>query len=646
MIPPKSRKVAVLGSRSVGKSSLTIQFVEGNTFTKCIKFKGQEYITEIIDTAGQDEYSILNSKHFIGIHGYILVYSIASKSSFQMIKIIRDKILDHTGTEWVPIVVVGNKNDLHIQRQVSPEDGKNLALRWGCSWTEASARHNENVAKIFELIIIEVEKLTNPSQPGESKGCKENKINTMDYKSKRFKGCSKPKDYERLEKLGEGTFGEVHKGRKKSTHDLVAMKRILMHNEKEGFPITALREIRILKMLSHINIIPLMDIIVDRGDRKERKHGSIYMVTPYMDHDLSGLLENPKVNFSEAQIKDMKAANLLINNKGILKIADFGLARTFEEPFPNKDNSIIDRREYTNCVVTRWYRPPELLLGEKKYTAAIDMWGAGCVFGEMYKQKPILQGKSDIDQLAIIFQICGSPTDFTMPGWQNLPGSESIKTFRTYFRTLEDKFSKYGPYMVSLLDNLLTLDPHKRFSALDALKHSYFHTSPLPADPSMLDTYDSSHELNRRKYKIYEDHMPITPKKENVNMKEGELTGKTYERTSPCIINNQRTKDTDSRLNYKESAKEDLNVYIYNQASQSSYLVNQDKQSNIRQNTQKNANSHYEESQKKYYESHSRQFSQEKNINDDVRWSNYKSHNHNWYKNKSIYKRYLDKEKN
>ncbi|CCJ30302.1 unnamed protein product [Pneumocystis jirovecii] len=168
MIPPKSRKVAVLGSRSVVESYYpTIE----NTFTKTIKFRGQEYITEIIDTAGQDEYSILNSKHFIGMHGYILVYSIASKSSFQMIKIIRDKILDHTGTEWVPIVVVGNKNDLHIQRQVTPEDGKSLALRWGCSWTEASARHNENVAKIFELIIVEVEKLTNPSQPGESRGC-------------------------------------------------------------------------------------------------------------------------------------------------------------------------------------------------------------------------------------------------------------------------------------------------------------------------------------------------------------------------------------------------------------------------------------------------------------------------------------------
>lgn len=182
MTPPKSRKIAILGSRSVGKSSLTIQFVEGqfvesyyptieNTFSKIIKYKGQDYATEIIDTAGQDEYTILNYKYCIGIHGYILVYSVASKSSFEMVKIIRDKILNHTGTNWVPIVIVGNKSDLHIQRQVTPEDGKNLALQWKCSWIEASARHNENVAKIFELIILEVEKHVNPSQPGEGRGC-------------------------------------------------------------------------------------------------------------------------------------------------------------------------------------------------------------------------------------------------------------------------------------------------------------------------------------------------------------------------------------------------------------------------------------------------------------------------------------------
>ncbi|OAA52091.1 Seryl-tRNA synthetase, class IIa [Metarhizium rileyi] len=134
MPAPKQRKVAIVGSRSVGKSSLAVQFVDGhfvdsyyptieNTFSKTIRYKGQDYATEIVDTAGQDEYSILNSKHFIGIHGYMLVYSVSSLPSFEMIQVIREKILNHLGSESVPIVIVGNKSDLRPeQRQVSPEE--------------------------------------------------------------------------------------------------------------------------------------------------------------------------------------------------------------------------------------------------------------------------------------------------------------------------------------------------------------------------------------------------------------------------------------------------------------------------------------------------------------------------------------------
>ncbi|KAA8572914.1 hypothetical protein EYC84_003467 [Monilinia fructicola] len=180
--PPKQRKIAIVGSRSVGKSSLTVQFVDGhfvesyyptieNTFSKVIKYKGQEFATEIVDTAGQDEYSILNSKHFIGIHGYVLVYSVASMQSFEMVEVIKDKILNHLGTEWVPITIVGNKSDLRPeQRQVTPEQGKALAEKFKCAFTEASARYNENVTKGFELMIEQIEKGENPNEPsGDSK---------------------------------------------------------------------------------------------------------------------------------------------------------------------------------------------------------------------------------------------------------------------------------------------------------------------------------------------------------------------------------------------------------------------------------------------------------------------------------------------
>ncbi|KAI8813050.1 P-loop containing nucleoside triphosphate hydrolase protein [Cladochytrium replicatum] len=167
--PPKVRRIAVLGSRAVGKSSLTVQFVENhfaetyyptieNTFTKILKIRNQEYAAEIIDTAGHDEYSILNSKHVIGIHGYVLVYSITSRPSFEMCKVIRDKILNYTGIDWVPIVIVGNKCDLEAQRQVQTEEAAALAQEWKCSHIEASAKHNQNITKTFELVLMEIEK--------------------------------------------------------------------------------------------------------------------------------------------------------------------------------------------------------------------------------------------------------------------------------------------------------------------------------------------------------------------------------------------------------------------------------------------------------------------------------------------------------
>ncbi|CAO3615674.1 ferrous iron transporter B [Cunninghamella echinulata] len=177
----KARRIAVLGATAVGKSSLVIQFCENhfvdsyyptieNTFTKTIKYRGHEYTVEIMDTAGQDEYSILSSHHASSVHGYVLVYSIASRSSFDMLKIIRDKILDFTGLESVPCVIVGNKSDLNIQRQISQEEGQALAQQWNCPMVETSAKHNENVAKIFDVLIATIEKAHNPP-PEEKNAC-------------------------------------------------------------------------------------------------------------------------------------------------------------------------------------------------------------------------------------------------------------------------------------------------------------------------------------------------------------------------------------------------------------------------------------------------------------------------------------------
>lgn len=356
----------------------------------------------------------------------------------------------------------------------------------------------------------------------------------------RFNGCSGIKNYEILDKLGEGTFGEVHKARSLKTGRIVALKKILMHNEKDGFPITALREIKLLKMLKHQNVLKLEEMAVERVRGDGRKKAVMYMVTPYMDHDLSGLLENPSVQFTEPQIKcymlqlleglrylhankilhrDMKAANLLINNQGILQIADFGLARPYDDAVPEAGKGGGEAsRPYTTLVVTRWYRPPELLLQLRHYTTAIDMWGVGCVFGEMFKGRPILAGNSDLNQAQLIFDLVGSPNEENMPGWSSLPGCEGVSSFQYRPSTLTQVFREQGSSAISLLSEFLKLDWRKRVNAIDALNHPYFKNPPLPSKPGDIPQFEDSHELDRRKFRGQKAALPPAPAGYDVGM--------------------------------------------------------------------------------------------------------------------------------
>jgi serine/threonine-protein kinase BUR1 len=336
-----------------------------------------------------------------------------------------------------------------------------------------------------------------------------------------------------MKKLGEGTFGEVHMARHIRTSQIYALKKILMHNEKDGFPITALREIKLLKMLSHDNVLKLEEMAVERPKAEGRKRAILYMVTPYMDHDLSGLLDNQDVQFTVPQIKcymiqllkglqymhdqhilhrDMKAANLLINNRGRLVIADFGLARHYDEAVPQRGKGNGEaRRDYTTLVVTRWYRPPELLLQLRRYTPAIDMWGAGCVFGEMFKRKPILAGTSDLHQAQIIFELVGSPNDQTMPGWNTLPGAEPVRNFAPSSGRLAQKFSELSATGLSFLSELLKLDWRKRINAIDAIDHPYFREDPKPMREEDIPTFADSHELDRRNARGQKQALPPAP---------------------------------------------------------------------------------------------------------------------------------------
>ena len=169
----KARKFAVVGSRSVGKSSMIVRFVEDyfvesyyptieNQFSKNITYKNQEYEIEILDTAGQDEFSMINEKHLVGIHGYILIYSVTSRQSFEVIEIIRDKILNAIGSDTIPMVLVGNKCDLNYQRQVEYSNGEALAKSFNCTFLETSVKDNLNISKSFETLIDQIELIQNP----------------------------------------------------------------------------------------------------------------------------------------------------------------------------------------------------------------------------------------------------------------------------------------------------------------------------------------------------------------------------------------------------------------------------------------------------------------------------------------------------
>lgn len=166
---PKSRKIAIMGFRSVGKSSLTIQFVENqfvdsydptieNTFHKAVKLKGQEYHLKLVDTAGQDEYSIFPQSYSMDIHGYVLVYSINSAKSFEVVRALYEKLLDMTGKVHVPIVLVGNKVDLRVERVVSYEEGRQAAEYMKAAFLEASAKQNQSVFEIFSTMIQQIDR--------------------------------------------------------------------------------------------------------------------------------------------------------------------------------------------------------------------------------------------------------------------------------------------------------------------------------------------------------------------------------------------------------------------------------------------------------------------------------------------------------
>lgn len=241
---------------------------------------------------------------------------------------------------------------------------------------------------------------------------------------------------------------------------------------------------------------------------------SIFLVLEFLEHDLKSILEDMPQPFLASEVKtlllqlangvaylhdhwilhrDLKTSNLLLNNRGQLKIADFGMARYVGDPAPPK---------LTQLVVTLWYRAPELLLGATTYGEAVDMWSVGAIFGELLTREPMLQGRNEVDELTKIFELCGIPNEDTWPGFRRLPNARSLRLPPNKTNSgsvIRAKFPLLTTAGASLLNDLLSLDPAKRPSAREMLNHEYFRQDPKPKSEAMFPTFPSKAGQERRR---------------------------------------------------------------------------------------------------------------------------------------------------
>ena len=288
--------------------------------------------------------------------------------------------------------------------------------------------------------------------------------------------------------VGSGTYGKVFKAIHVYTKNMVALKKIRMEGERDGYPVTAVREIKLLQSLNHANIVQLQEVMVEKND--------CFMVFEYLSHDLTGLLNHPTFKLQHAHKKhlakqlfegldclhrrgvlhrDIKAANILVSNTGQLKLADFGLARFYAK-----------RRQldYTNRVITIWYRPPELLLGETQYGPAVDVWSAACVMVEIFTKHAIFPGDGhEINQLEKIYNVLGTPTRSEWPGLVDMAWFELLRPTERKPNTFAEKYKeRLTPAAFELLQAMFLYDPAKRPTASDVLEHPYFTIEePTPA---------------------------------------------------------------------------------------------------------------------------------------------------------------------
>ncbi|XTI84874.1 kinase-like protein [Cenococcum geophilum] len=349
------------------------------------------------------------------------------------------------------------------------------------------------------------------------------------FSAREWGPCRFIDNFERLNHIEEGSYGWVSRAREIATGEVVALKKLKMDNLNDGFPVTALREIQTLKESKHRHIVDLREVVV--GNALD----DVFLVMEFLEHDLKTLQEDMTEPFLPSEVKTLllqlgsaveylhdhwilhalnreiskppmsdlfssavlkippNRIQILMNNRGEIKIADFGMARYFGDPPPPK---------MTQLVVTLWYRAPELLLGTENYGKPIDIWSIGCIFGELLTKEPLLQGKNEVDELSKIFELCGIPTEETWPGFKRLPNARSLRLPRTHQTAGSIIRSKF-PFLTSagsqLLISLLSLNPAQRPTATEMLAHSYFKEDPRPKSTAMFPTFPSKAGQERRR---------------------------------------------------------------------------------------------------------------------------------------------------
>ncbi|KAL4854151.1 Cyclin-dependent kinase G-2 [Chlorella vulgaris] len=320
--------------------------------------------------------------------------------------------------------------------------------------------------------------------------------------------CRSVDCYEKLNRISEGTYGVVYRARDRETGEICALKKVKLEKERDGFPLTSIREINILLSLDHPHIVNVSEVVV--GPSLD----AVFMVMEYADHDLKMVMEERMTQpFSIAEVKtlmmqllsgmaylhdnwvlhrDLKTSNILYTNRGELKLCDFGLARQYGSPLA----------PYTAMVVTLWYRAPELLLGQRKYSTPVDVWSIGCIMAELLSKEALFQARTEIELLTTILKTIGSPTEQSWPGLTKLPNARKLNLGKYSSGTLRQRFppaslgfdgrpslSEAG---FDLLSRLLELCPEKRISCEEALDHAWFREHPLPKDKALMPTFPST----------------------------------------------------------------------------------------------------------------------------------------------------------